>query len=91
MKYPQDPEKFYNSEEQLNTIIQSLGELTQDDLPNIIESKIILTLLKILQHPNIDLAVSVIEFLFEIFEEEPAEDKDDQLFEIYFRSAIWLI
>lgn len=44
--------KFYQSEEEIDNILQSLQVLGQDHIPLIVESKLLAAILKLLNHPN---------------------------------------
>jgi hypothetical protein len=67
--------KFYQSEEEIDNILQHLQEATQEHIPIIVESKVLVPILKILNHPNSDINMSCIEFLHEIISEEPTDDQ----------------
>lgn len=60
MKYPTEPMKFYQTEEEIDDILSNLQEITQEHIPIIIESKIMLSVLKILNHPNSDINMQCI-------------------------------
>ena len=60
MKYPTDHMKFYQSEEEIDNILRSLQVAGQDHIPLIIESKILGSILKLLNHPNADINIACI-------------------------------
>lgn len=88
MKYPTEPMKFYQAEEEIDSILSSLQELTQDHIPILVESSLLLPILKLLDHPNSDINMQCIEFLHDLIAEEPADDK---IFEVYYRMCVWLV
>lgn len=60
MKYPTEPMRFYQSEEDIDTILQKLSEINQEHIPLIIDSKILNSVLKLLNHPNEDINIACI-------------------------------
>lgn len=55
MKYSTEPERFYPTEEEIDNILYKLQTITQDALPILLESNVLTPVLKILNHPNIDI------------------------------------
>lgn len=52
--------RFYQSEEDIDTILQKLSEINQEHIPLIIDSKILNSVLKLLNHPNEDINIACI-------------------------------
>ena len=62
MKYPTESEKFFPSEESINSLLNLFEEKLEETelsaekvLKIMVESKILVLLLKILEHPNADI------------------------------------
>lgn len=68
IKFPDNPEKFMESEVELHSVIQDLkGVATVPDLyPVLVELHGIHSLLELLAHPNTDIAVAIVDLLQEI-------------------------
>ncbi|XP_067615738.1 beta-catenin-like protein 1 [Eurosta solidaginis] len=68
IKYPDNPEKFMESEVDLHSVIQELkGVATVPDLyPVLVELHGIPSILELLAHPNTDIAVAIIDLLQEV-------------------------
>lgn len=88
MKYPTEPMKFYQAEEEIDTILTSIQELTQEHIPLLVDSNLLLPLLKLLGHPNSDINIQCISFFHDLITEEPADDK---IFEVYYRMCVWVV
>lgn len=88
MKYPTEPMRFYQTEEDIDTILQQLAEVSQEHLPLIVQSNILAPVLKLLNHPNEDINIACISFLHELVSEEPEKDTT---FEVYYRMCVWLV
>ena len=88
MKYPTDHMRFYQSEEQIDAILQSLQIAGQEHIPLIIQSKILGSILKLLNHPNADINIACIQFLHDMVSEEPEKDN---IFQMYYRMCVWLV
>ncbi|CAD6991240.1 unnamed protein product [Ceratitis capitata] len=68
IKYPDNPEKFMESEVDLHAVIQELkGVATVPDLyPVLVELHGIPSILELLAHPNTDIAVAIVDLLQEV-------------------------
>lgn len=68
LKYPEDPQKFMESEIDLHDSIRKLQSIsTVPDLyPMLVSLGIISSMLEILSHPNADIAAAVIEIIMEL-------------------------
>ncbi|XP_011179345.1 beta-catenin-like protein 1 [Zeugodacus cucurbitae] len=68
IKYPDNPEKFMESEVDLHSVIQELkGVATVPDLyPVLVELHGIPSILELLAHPNTDIAVAIVDLLQEV-------------------------
>lgn len=68
IKYPDNPVKFMDSEVELHTVIQELKTVaTVPDLyPVLVELNGIPSLLELLNHPNTDIAVAIVDLLQEV-------------------------
>jgi hypothetical protein len=69
MKYPTEPLKFFPSEEAIDNILETLMEAGQRQIPLIVDSKLLVPILKILNHPNSDINAACVEFLHEMISE----------------------
>jgi len=80
-KFPDKPEKFMDSEVELDAAIQALRPLaTSSELyPLFVELKAVPSLLSLLTHENIDVAISVTRLLFELTEPDEEEEPEDVL------------
>lgn len=52
MKYPTEPMRFYQSQEDIDNLLQNLQSTTQDHIPIVVQSKVLSSVLKLLNHPN---------------------------------------
>lgn len=68
IKYPDNPVKFMDSEVELHSVIQELKAVaTVPDLyPVLVELNGIPSLLELLNHPNTDIAVAIVDLLQEV-------------------------
>lgn len=68
IKYPDNPEKFMESEVDLHSVIQELkGVATVPDLYSVlVELHGIPSILELLAHPNTDIAVAIVDLLQEV-------------------------
>lgn len=68
MKFPDNPEKFMESEIDLHSVIQDLKALaTVPDLyPLFVELNAVPSLLELLSHPNTDISISVVDLIQEL-------------------------
>lgn len=60
MKYPTEPMRFYQSQEDIDNLLQNLQSTTQDHIPIVVQSKVLSSVLKLLNHPNQDINISCI-------------------------------
>lgn len=82
-KFGNQPEKFVDSEFELTEAIQGLALLTQDPgkfYPEIVRLGIVVSLLGLLAHENVDIAISVVEILEELTDEDilDAHNEDEE-------------
>ncbi|EGG04537.1 uncharacterized protein MELLADRAFT_49123 [Melampsora larici-populina 98AG31] len=82
-KFGDQPEKFVDSEFELTEAIQSLTLLTQDPgkfYPEVVRLGVVVSLLGLLAHENVDIAISVIEILEELTDEDilDAHQEDEE-------------
>ncbi|KAG0042038.1 hypothetical protein BGZ83_000984 [Gryganskiella cystojenkinii] len=83
VKYPDDPSKFMESEADLDEEIKHLMAMTQapQHYPVLVELSTVSSILSLLSHENMDIAIDAIELLKELTDEEVLEvglDDEDQ-------------
>lgn len=80
IKYPDQPEKFMDSEIELNDAVQELHVVaTQSDLyPILVNMNGMALLLGLLNHENIDISIAVISLLQELTDVDTSTDSEDQ-------------
>ncbi|CRK91872.1 CLUMA_CG005493, isoform A [Clunio marinus] len=68
LKYPEDPQKFMDSEIDLHDAIKKLQAIaTVPDLyPLLVSLNVVSSMLELLSHPNTDIAAAIIEILMEL-------------------------
>ncbi|KAG0151505.1 hypothetical protein CROQUDRAFT_502628 [Cronartium quercuum f. sp. fusiforme G11] len=79
-KFGDRPEKFVDSEFELTEAIQGLALLTQDPgkfYPELVRLGVVVSLLGLLAHENVDIAIAVIEILEELTDEDILDAHDD--------------
>ncbi|KAH9813372.1 Catenin-beta-like protein [Melampsora americana] len=79
-KFGNQPEKFVDSEFELTEAIQGLALLTQDPgkfYPEVVRLGVAISLLGLLAHENVDIAISVIEILEELTDEDILDAHND--------------
>ncbi|GJJ68235.1 beta-catenin-like protein 1 [Entomortierella parvispora] len=75
VKYPDDPSKFMESEADLDEEIKHLMAMTQapEHYPVLVELSTVSSILSLLTHENMDIAIDAIELLKELTDEEVLE------------------
>lgn len=81
IKFPEQPDKFMDSELELNDVIQEMHVLsTRPDLyPILFDSNCIQLLLGLLSHENIDICSAVVSLLQELTDLESSTDEQEQV------------
>lgn len=76
LKYQNDPEKFMNSEIELDMAIENLGRLVDHPelYPNFIQTHVVQILIKLMDHENVDIASSTAQFIQAITDSENNEE-----------------
>ncbi|XP_063933378.1 beta-catenin-like protein 1 [Zophobas morio] len=80
IKYPEQPEKFMESEIELYEEIQNFSVLATapDLLPEFIESKVFTLTIQLLAHENADISSAVVQLFFELTDDEVLTDFPDE-------------
>lgn len=81
VKFPDIPDKFMESELELNDEIQKLHVIATvpEYYPILIETNAIQTILGLLSHDNSDVSIAVIDLLQELTDEEAVAESEDEL------------
>lgn len=81
VKFPDMPDKFMESELELNDEIQKLHVVATvpEYYPILIETNIVQTILGLLSHDNSDISIAVIDLLQELSDEEAVTDSQEEL------------
>ncbi|KAL4468318.1 hypothetical protein ABPG72_010719 [Tetrahymena utriculariae] len=86
-QFANKPEKFQDSEIDLDEIIQKFNSLSAypELLPKFTESSAVINLLQLLYHENTDIVVDVINFFHEVITMELEKNFYDNLLKLYFK------
>ncbi|XP_033219184.1 beta-catenin-like protein 1 [Belonocnema kinseyi] len=81
VKFPDQPEKFMESEIELHETIQELRQVstTPDLYPTMVELSLVPSLLELLAHENTDIAVGIVTLLQDLTDMEDREDTVDSV------------
>ncbi|CAF0710421.1 unnamed protein product [Brachionus calyciflorus] len=81
IKYPDNPEKFMDSEVELNEVIQEMHVVSTrpDFYPLLLETSFVPSLLSLLGHENIDISTAVISLLQEMTDLESSMENLDEI------------
>lgn len=81
VKFPDTPDKFMESELELNDEIQKLHVIATvpEYYPILIDTNAIQTILGLLSHDNSDVSIAVIDLLQELTDEEAVAESEDEL------------
>ena len=81
VKFPDMPEKFMESELELNDEIQKLQVIATvpEYYPVLVETNALQTLLGLLSHDNSDISIAVIDFLQEVTDEGAMTDNEEEV------------
>ncbi|KAG9017953.1 hypothetical protein FRB90_012839 [Tulasnella sp. 427] len=80
-KYPNDPSKFIDSEADLDAAIKSLFPLSQAPMlayPELVKSGMVVKLVELLTHENVDIVIDVVELIKELTDEDVGNEADDE-------------
>lgn len=81
VKFPDIPDKFMESELELNDEIQKLHVVATapEYYPILVETNAIQTILGLLSHDNSDVSIAIIDLLQELTDEEAVTDNEEEL------------
>jgi beta-catenin-like protein 1 len=81
VKFPDMPDKFMESELELNDEIQKLHVVATvpEYYPILIETSAIQTILGLLNHDNSDISIAIIDLLQELTDEEAMVDSEEEM------------
>lgn len=81
VKFPDMPDKFMESELELNDEVQKLHVMatTPEYYPILVETSTIQTILGLLSHDNSDISIAIIDLLQELSDEEAMTDSEEEL------------
>ena len=81
VKFPDMPDKFMESELELNDEVQKLHVMatTPEYYPILVETNTIQTILGLLSHDNSDISIAIIDLLQELTDEEAMTDSEEEL------------
>jgi beta-catenin-like protein 1 len=79
MKYSDDPQRFLQSELELNELLSKLSALAGEPelYTQLVEQQCVPMMLELLQHENIDIVTSVVELLKDLTDADSVEDLDE--------------
>lgn len=79
IKFPDQPDKFMESEIELNDVIQSLHIISTvpEHYPLLVETNVVCTLCSLLSHDNSDIAIAMVDLLQELT--DTLSDEDDTI------------
>ncbi|CAO1419682.1 unnamed protein product [Diamesa hyperborea] len=79
LKHPENPEKFMDSEIELNDVIQQLHAVsTVPDLyPLLVSLNVVTSLLELLSHPNTDISVAIIDIIQELTDVDVLHESEE--------------
>ncbi|RNA11195.1 beta-catenin 1, partial [Brachionus plicatilis] len=81
IKYPDNPEKFMDSEIELNQVLQEMHAVSTrpDFYPILLESNFLQSLLSLINHENIDISAAVISLLQELTDLESSMENLEEI------------
>lgn len=79
MKYIDDPQRFLDSELELNEVLTKLSALAGEPVlyTQLVEQQTVPLMLELLQHENIDIVTPVVELFKDLTDADSVEDLDE--------------